>query len=354
MKKILAIDLGKFKSEACVFVQDTGEIRFQRIASSKNYIERLLERERPDVVVFEACTMAGWLYDLCEKDGLCVKVANTCSEAWKFKHLKRKTDRDDAERLARLETMGELPVVRMPSPQVRARRGLIKYRQALMDRRVAVQNEIRSVFLGQGIEIPRGHRTWTVAGLSELRQHARPLLECSPNELWKGQLNQLLVELDQQFKLQGVVEKKLDELAKADPATGILETMPGVGRRTAEVVAVYLDDAKRFSNGGEVSGYSGLVPRQYQSGEVDRRGRITRRGPALLRKVLVESAWCMLRYNGWARQIVARISRGQRSRKKQAIIALARKMLVRMWAMLRDGVPWRDGPLPSLAQEKGT
>jgi transposase len=52
----------------------------------------------------------------------------------------------------------------------------------------------------------------------------------------------------------------------------------------------------------------------------------------------------MLRYNAWARQIVARISRGQRTRKKQAIIALARKVLVRLWAMLRDGTPWRDNP----------
>jgi transposase len=153
---------------------------------------------------------------------------------------------------------------------------------------------------------------------------------------------ELLEELDGLWRRLESVEKKLDELAKADPATLLLETTPGVGRRTAEVVAAYLDDAKRFSNGREVSAYSGLVPRQYQSGELDRRGRITRRGPSLLRKLLVEAAWCSLRYNAWARGIVARISRGQRTRKKQAIIALARKLLVRLWAMLRDGVPWRD------------
>ena len=50
-----------------------------------------------------------------------------------------------------------------------------------------------------------------------------------------------------------------------------------------------------------MSANGGLVPRQYQSGECDRKGRITRRGPALLRKLLVECAWVMLRYNGWAR-----------------------------------------------------
>jgi transposase len=85
------------------------------------------------------------------------------------------------------------------------------------------------------------------------------------------------------------------------------------------------------------------VPRQYQPGEADRRGRITRRGPALLRKLLVERAWVMLRYNRWARQVYLRLSRG-RARKKQAIVELARKLLVRCWAMLRDGTPWRGEP----------
>lgn len=227
---------------------------------------------------------------------------------------------------------------------MRERRSLIAYRQSVVGRRVAVQNQIRAVFLGQGLGAPRGHRAWTAAGVSELRRHARPLGDCPAGELWRGQLFELLEELDGQWRRLEVVEKKLDELAAADPATQLLETTPGVGRRTAEVVAVYLDDAKRFTSGGEVSSYSGLVPRQYQSGEMDRRGRITRRGPRLLRRLLVEAAWCSLRYNAWARGIVQRISRGQRTRKKQAIIALARKLLVRLWAMLRDGKPWRDDP----------
>src|SRR2546421_720017 len=88
---------------------------------------------------------------------------------------------------------------------------------------------------------------------------------------------------------------------------------------------------------------AGRVPRQFQSGETDRRGRITRRGPGLLRKLLVECAWVMLRYNAWARSVYERLSRGK-ARKKQAIVALARKLLVRCWAMLRDKAEWRDDP----------
>jgi transposase len=134
----------------------------------------------------------------------------------------------------------------------------------------------------------------------------------------------------------------LDALAKQSAAVQLLETIPGVGPRTAEAVAAYLDEPQRFARGGEVSAYSGLVPRQYQSGEVDRRGRISKRGPRLLRKLLVQCAWCMLRYNAWAQGLVERISRGQKTRKKQAVVALARKLLVRCWAMLRDGTPWRE------------
>ena len=137
-----------------------------------------------------------------------------------------------------------------------------------------------------------------------------------------------------------------------------MQTTPGLGPRTAEVVAAYLHDATRFKTGKQVSAYGGLVPRQHQSGEMDRRGRITKRGPALLRKLLVECAWCMLRYNGWARGIYVRLTGGGQRRKKQAIVALARKILVRCWAMLRDQKPWRDpqtapkNPLPPSKQKR--
>jgi transposase len=88
---------------------------------------------------------------------------------------------------------------------------------------------------------------------------------------------------------------------------------------------------------------------------MDRRGRISKRGPALLRKLLVECAWCMIRYNAWARRVYQRLTGGGQRRKKQAIVALARKILVRCWAMLRDRKPWHDpetGPKASLPPSK--
>jgi transposase len=79
----------------------------------------LLQQQRPGVVVFEACALAGWVHDLCTELGLPCKVANTASEAWKFKHAKRKTDRDDALRLAQLEALGQLPTVTTPPKPTR-------------------------------------------------------------------------------------------------------------------------------------------------------------------------------------------------------------------------------------------
>ena len=138
-------------------------------------------------------------------------------------------------------------------------------------------------------------------------------------------------------------EACLDALVQADAAVQILTATPGVGPRTAEAIAAYLHEPQRFTSGKQGSAYAGLGARQYQSGETDRRGRITRRGPALLRKLLVECAWVMLRYNAWARTRYQRLSRGK-APKKQAIVALARKLIERCWAMLRDKTKWREEP----------
>jgi len=282
--------------------------------------------------------------DLCAELGLACRVANTASEAWKFKHLKRKTDKDDALRLAQLQALGQLPVVALPPNDVRQRRSLIAYRQALVGRRVASQNRIRALFAAQGLAVPRGHRAWTAVGLAGIEQHARPLADCAPEELWRGQLHLELAAVRHTQGQLDLVEQRLDALGQADAATRLLQTVPGVGPRTAEAVASYLHDPGRFRRGKQVSAYGGFVPRQYQSGETDRKGRISRRGPALLRKLLVECAWGMLRYNGWARGVYRRLTGGGTARKKQAIVALARKLLVRCWAMLRDGAPWRAEP----------
>jgi len=339
---ILAIDLGKYKSVACVHDQSTGEYRITTFETTRAELRKLIGQEQPAAVVIEACLLAGWVHDLCGELGVRCLVANTASEAWKFKHLKRKTDRDDALRLAQLYLLGQLPTVTLPPTKVRQWRSLIANRQALVGRRVAVQNRIRALFVAQGLPAPRGARAWTETGLAGMATQAKSLAECGPDELWRGLLELSLTEYRQVGELVGQLTARLDALGKHNAEVILLQTAPGLGPRTAETIAAYLNDAPRFKTGKQVSAYSGMVPRQHQSGEMDRRGRITKRGPALLRKMLVECAWCMVRYNAWARGFYLRLTGGGQRRKKQAIVALARKILVRSWAMLRDQRPWRD------------
>jgi transposase len=342
---ILALDLGKYKSVACRYDRATAQAQFHTLDTTRDALRQLFDRHRPALVVFEACALAGGVHDLCAELGLICKVANTASEAWKFKHTKRKTDKDDALRLAQREALGQLPTVAMPPKPTREWRALIRYRQGLVGRRVAIPNHLRAILVGQGLPAPRGHRAWTATGLDGIGQHAHALTDCGADELWRGLVELSLTEYRQVVELRAQAEARLDALAKADAAVAILTSVPGVGPRTAEAVAAYLHEPQRFTSGKQVSAYAGMVPRQYQSGETDRRGRITRRGPALLRKLLVECAWVMLRYNGGARAVYQRLSRGK-ARKKQAIVALARKLLVRCWAMLRDGKEWCEDPAP--------
>jgi hypothetical protein len=138
-----------------------------------------------------------------------------------------------------------------------------------------------------------------------------------------------------------LVVKKLEAIGKQDSRIQRIQTIPGVGPRTAEILVACLDDPHRFKNGRQVSAYFGLVPRQFQSGETDRNGRITKRGNPLARTILVESAWASLRYNSWAKAVYERICGKQKTRKKKAAIALARKLAVLAWAMLRDQTDWK-------------
>jgi transposase len=205
-----------------------------------------------------------------------------------------------------------------------------------------LKNNIRSLFANRGLPLPRGQKAWSREGSSQIAEHSRPFLKCSEDELWRGELDLELLQLKHLCGQQAEIEKKLLALAKENQQVQLLCTIPGVGRRTAEVVVAYLDDPERFQNARQVSSYAGLVPRRFQSGEMDRHGRIHKRGPGLLRTALVEAAWMTLRYNPWARSVYERICGRQRTRRKKAIVAVARKLLVRCWIMLLRREPWKE------------
>ncbi len=144
------------------------------------------------------------------------------------------------------------------------------------------------------------------------------------------------------------MDRRLDRIAAGDERVQRLRSMPSVGNRLAELVVATVDRPERFRSAREVSAYAGLIPRQYESGTMSRQGRINKQGPSLLRRLLVQIAWGMERRSAYVAGLFARISCGQKSRRKKAVVAVARRILVWCWAILRDGTRWRD-PLPAAA-----
>jgi transposase len=292
-------------------------------------------------LVIETCDTAGWVYDLARSLGVaCIVVHTIGDERWRWRKVKRKTDKDDALKLARLALLDELPpAVHMPSPPQRQKRRLMFHRRSVVTRRTRSRNAIRSIFNQQGLRLAKGNKQWTRAGLEQLRADARPIDACEVEDLWRGRLHvemDLMASADAQLK---ILDQKLDALA--DERTLLLQTIKGVGPRLAEAVVLHLDDPHRFKRGEEVAGYVGLVPKQLESGAMSRLGHITRRGPALLRSLLVESAWVVWRHNAWAQAFVEQVSRGGKGRRKLAIVALARKLLIILWGMLKTNQPFR-------------
>ena len=351
---ILGLDLGKFKSVCCVMNAATGTHAFATAATTPAALHELLVRlaagadPAQTLLVIETCDAAGWVHDLAVALGVTVTVIHTSGdERRRWRRVKRKTDRDDALKLARLARLGELPQppVHVPAPARRQHRRLVLHRRSVVTRRTQSRNAIRAIYNQQGLTLARGNKQWTRAGLAQLRADARPLEGCDDVDaldLWRGRLHVELHLLETLNEQVAQVDAKLDALGAADDRVQLLQSVPGVGPRLAETVVAHVDDARRFETAGQVASYAGLVPKQFESGTIRRSCRITRRGPALLRSMLVEVAWMVYLRNDWARHFVQRISRGVASRRNIAIVALARKLLVTLWAMLRDNTRWRE------------
>lgn len=349
---ILALDLGKFNTMCCFFDTETRKHTFLNAATDRNYLTTVFKKHKIDLVVMEACGPSGWINDLAISLGLKTLVCSTNEDAWRWSNVKRKTDKDDALKLARMASMNELKAVHMPSEAHREFRSLVKYRKTLDYRVNKTKCTIRAWFVNHGISIEMGEKAWH-SGREYINSFRKPMIDCQPNELWKGELDLELTQLDSlTTQLDGAV-KKLEEIGKKDPRIIRLRTIPGVGPRTAEILVACIDDPHRFENGRQVSAYFGLVPRQFQSGETDRNGRITKRGNPLARTILVECAWASLRYNPWAKGIYDRIYGKQKTRKKKAAVALGRKIAVLAWAMLRDEKDWDPKTMIDVTESYG-
>ena len=333
--RILALDLGSSSSKTAVCILDTlsGEQRRTRIDTQASALTALLRTERPDRVVMEATNVTGWVVDLCRAHGVGeIQVVNPMDEA--YRNRTSKTDPKDADLLAKLSVSGQARLVHVPERPVREWRCLIEYRHRLVRDRTRLKNRIRRLLRQEGLA---GGKLWTREGMAYLTSQSKPLETCGEQELWRGMLGLELERLRETDLHLQAVESRLDRMAASSAPVRELTALAGIGNRTAEAVVATLDDPLRFRNQKDVGAYFGLVPSVHQSGKHLHHGRITKAGNRIVRALLVEIVHLATRQSDhWITAIYRRLLRDDPSRRKRAIVATARRVIVILWAKLRD------------------
>jgi transposase len=296
---------------------------------------------RPFAICFEASCGYGYLHDRLARLATRVEVAHPGQLRLIFKS-KRKHNRIDSQKLAKLLFLDEVPRAWVPRADVRSWRATIEFRQKLLAHRVGLKNQIRALLKNHGVQTPRG--LWSRTGIGWLKN----VTFAEPEALKRDVLLDQLEESNQQIKR---VESHLKKVANANPAVTLLQTIPGVGIRTAEAFVAYVDDIARFGRIKQVGTYFGLVPCQDASGNVNRLGHITRDGPATVRKMLTEAAWQAIRRSTTVRAFFERIQHEDPRRKKIALVATAHYLARVMASMLRSGECWRHKEQEPQSQE---
>ena len=193
--RILALDLGKFKTVACEYEAESGRHRFATVLTTPKALHDLMVDREPQRVVIEICSIAGWVGDLVRSLGIELQVANTADERWQWRKVKQKNDRRDALKAAQLSAVNQLCPVHVPELTMRQWRALIAYRSKLVQRRTKIKNHIRDLLLREGQLLPRGRTAWTQAGMATLATMAQPLAVLDSEQLWRGELGLELAQL---------------------------------------------------------------------------------------------------------------------------------------------------------------
>jgi transposase len=297
-------------------------------------LEALRHAGHPLAVCFEASCGYGHLHDHLAGIAQRVVVAHPGQLRLIFQS-KHKNDRVDARKLALLLMLDQIPPVHVPTLDTREWRGLIEFRTRQVNDRTQAKNRLRALFRHNGIALPSGKRLWTKKALADLS--AREL----PTSM--GNLRRDLA-LDQVRRLSEQihrVEKELTAIAERHPGVVLLQSIPGVGPRTAEAVVAYIDQPRRFRRNKCVGRYFGLVPTQDQSAERNRLGHITKEGPRTVRRLLTEAAWQGVRRSEHLKAFFERICGDDPQRKRIALIATAHYLVRIMLSMLKSQELWR-------------
>ena len=323
------MDVSEQATHVCV-VDEAGKVVFHGVCRTEPAaLHELLARRAPQLgrAVLETGAMASWLVHGLQ--ALAMPVVCVCARQAHaaLQHGPSRTDRGDAEGLARLAQTGRPKQVHVRSLASHEARSLVIARERLAHVKQDLVNLIR------GLPKPSGILTGRL-GTSRFDARIRELA---------GDRPMLLAALDPRLTIRlrildeiELLDEQLLGLAKEDAARRRLMSIPGLGHLTARTFMAVIDDPGPFRSSQQVGAHLGLVPRRRQSGQLDRAGHVTRCDDGLLRHLLHECANTILSIlkkpcglKAWAERL------GTRLGARKARVALARKLAVpmhRLWA----------------------
>lgn len=283
----------------------------------------------------------GWgLYDRLTAEGYpCVVAAPSMIP--KVPGQRVKTNRLDSQKLSEHLRGGQLKGVHVPSEAYRELRHLTQLRDTFVKDVVAMKLRIKGLLLFEGIEFPPAPpgSHWSFLVREKLRK-----LACCGSVRFK--LDRLLESLEHSEKQALQTIKEIRRLYKQDPqlcqAIAHLKSIPGIGEIVASHLVARIGDPQKMGNVRQLAGFLGLAPREHSTGERVARGEITRTGDGRLRSKLIQAAWSAIRQDPelreFYRSVYRRHPRDRAARK--AIVAVARKLTTRIYAVLKQGRPY--------------
>jgi transposase len=284
----------------------------------------------PALIGMEATGNSQWFIELVEELGHAIWIGDAAQIRASYVR-KQKTDKRDAAHILKLVVEGRFPRLWTPNGEQRDLRQLVLHRHKLVLIRSRVKNELQHLCLNKGVQKKR--TLWSRAGLQLLRElPLKPWASCRREDLLG-----LLAMLDQQV---GKLDQAVQQAAEQNASARLLMTQPGVGANTALAFVLTLGEVSRFRRGKQVASYVGLIPREETSGGRQKLGAITKQGNRLLRSLLVEAAQVAVRCDpGMRKQYLHRC---HQKPKAVAKVAVARKLAVRLYWMLRTQVEYPE------------
>jgi transposase len=319
----VGVDLGDKWSNYCVLGLDGETLVEGELQTSQRCFSEFFAALMPARVVMEVGTHSAWAHDAVAGCGHEVLVANP-RQMEGPKQRKRKNDRIDAHKLARVGRMDPQSLFPIQHRNVEVRRDLLalRARGALVAVRTELINATRGLVKSMGARLPKCS-TEAFANKAkqelpaEVRDILRPLVD--------------MVKSVSEFIRS--YDERIDRIATEKyPQTKMLRQVKGVGPLTSLAYVLTLEDPKRFARSRDVGPYIGLVPKQEDSGDRQPQLRISKMGDVMLRSLLVGSAQYSLGPFGpdtdQRRYGLRMCQRGGRNAKKRAVVAVARKLSV--------------------------